>query len=118
MGKDEEKQDDIERNISKPDKSKPNGIRNESEVKETVKQFSEHLKALRKGHEKDTTASGSTDKDQKTESSSLEMFATKRTPEVHSNSSKQVQSQKQDNNTYACSKCGRKYQYENFLKVH
>ena len=113
--KDAVKNDGVEHNDSNYDMSMPNGIRNEIEVKETVKQFSEHLKALRKGHEK---GAGTSDKEQKLESSNLEVVNTKRTLEIQTSSSKQVQSLKQDNNGYACSKCGRKYQYENFLKVH
>lgn len=94
--------------------SKVNGIKQQTEVKETVKQFSEHLKALRKGHEHDTLTS---EKEQKTETVQFNT-PTKKALQCPSLFTKDTQSQNQDSNAYVCPKCGRKYQYENFLKVH
>jgi len=83
------------------------------EVKETFKQFSGQLKTLRKSHEHDVVIS---DKVEKQETMNIEATPTKLTK--HSSIfSKEVQ-KVQDDKTFACPKCGRKYQYENFLKVH
>ena len=94
--------------------SKVNGIKQQTEIKETVKQFSEHLKALRKGHEHDILTSKEEQKNETFEKNT----PTKKLPQCPSLFTKDIQSQKQEINSYACPKCGRKYQYENFLKVH
>jgi len=94
--------------------SKVNGIKQQTEIQETVKQFSEHLKALRKGHEHDTLTSEKEEKNVTIEF----ITPTKKSFQCPSLFTKDTQNQKQEINAYVCPKCGRKYQYENFLKVH
>ena len=94
--------------------SKVNGMKQQTEIKETVKQFSEHLKALRKGHEYDTSTYEKEPKNEVVESNT----PTKKSLQCPSLFTKDTHSHKQEINAYVCPKCGRKYQYENFLKVH
>ena len=107
--------EDVIENVSQTSKhSRLNGTRKETEVRETVKQSSDQSKALLKHHEHDIVM---TEKVEKQETTNFGATPTKMTK--HSSIfSKEVQNQSHDDKTFACPKCGRKYQYENFLKVH
>ena len=104
---------------------------NEVDITEKVKQFSLQLKALRKVHEKENTKASHSHKDAKVMSTDAVYsngFSDKESkPNVipyqpatslAKPSTSPVPKQGQTNGPYECSKCGRKYQYENFLKVH